>query len=215
MDLLVTWVRYFNIIALLQILISNNIFHLQDIFQLLLQYKYFILFPLCVVEGPVVSIIAGFLCANGILNAWVAFPIIVVGDITGDTACYSMGRWGIPLFVKRIVLRWGLKPERIENIRKTFTKNPIRTIALSKIALGIGVAGIFLAGNAKVRYLTFISICLVTSCLQHIIYLGTGWLFGDAWIRIGHYLNFFGTVTLVTGGTVGLFLLIRSIRKKI
>jgi membrane protein DedA with SNARE-associated domain len=167
------------------------------------------------VEGPIIAVIAGFLCAGGILNPWIVFPIVVAGDITGDTIVYMLGRWGKPAFLNRVGKWIGLSPGKIERVREIFTVNPVRTISLSKIVLGIGVAGIFLAGNARVGYQKFISICLVTSAAQYIIYLGIGLLFGDAYKQISHYLDLFAAVSVTAGAAIILFFIIRSIRKKI
>jgi membrane protein DedA with SNARE-associated domain len=160
-------------------------------------------------------VIAGFLCAGGYLNVFIVYPIIVVGDITGDSICYMFGRWGVPGFIKRIAKRLGLKPEKIERVRAYFDSNPKKTIALSKITLGIGIAGIYLAGNARIPYYKFIRICLVTSALQYVVYIGIGVLFGSAYKQISHYLDFFAAFTLVAALAVVLIYFVNSIRKKL
>ena len=188
---------------------------MENIFYLLSQYKYLLLFPLAIVEGPILAVIAGFLCTGGFLNVFIVYPIIVLGDITGDSICYMFGRWGVPAFLKRIAIGFGLKPEKIEKVRAYFDSNPKRTIALSKITLGIGVAGIYLAGNARIPYHKFIRICLITSALQYVVYLGIGMLFGGAYKQISHYLDFFAAFTVVALLSVLLLYFVRSIRKKL
>jgi membrane-associated protein len=182
---------------------------------LLTQYRYFILFPLAIVEGPILAVIAGFLCINGFLNVFVVYPIIVLGDIIGDSIVYTFGRWGVPAFIKKMARRVAVKPEKINSVRAYFDSNPNKTISLSKVTLGIGVAGIYLAGNTKIPYERFIRICLVTSALQYIIYLCMGLLFGDAYKQINHYLNFFAALTVTVTLCIISFHFIRSIRKKI
>src|SRR5450755_4508342 len=99
-----------------------------DIVSLLTHYKYLLLFPLAIVEGPILAVIAGFLCVNGFLNPLLVLPIIVLGDITGDSICYSLGRWGMPEFIKKIFFRFGLNPKSIDRVRIYFDSNPARTI---------------------------------------------------------------------------------------
>src|ERR1700681_1928234 len=105
---------------------------MDHIVYLLTEYKYLILFPLAIVEGPIIAVIAGFLCTAGFLNPLLVFPIIVLGDITGDSICYSIGRWGIPKFIKKIGYRFGFNPKKIDRARIFFDSNPITTISLSK-----------------------------------------------------------------------------------
>ncbi len=188
---------------------------MENILNLLSQYRYFILFPLAIVEGPILAVIAGFLCIHGFLNVFIVYPVIVVGDITGDTLCYMLGRWGVPKFIKKIAVKLGFKAANINRARHYFDANPNKTISLSKVTLGIGFAGIYLAGNAKIPYYKFIRICIVTSALQYIIYLGIGLLFGDAYKQISQYLNFFAAITIVAVLAILLIYFIRYKRKKL
>jgi membrane-associated protein len=188
---------------------------LENILYLLLKYKYFVLFPLAIVEGPILAVIAGFLCMGNYLNLFITYPVIVFGDIIGDTLCYMLGRWGTPGFLKKIIKRFAPPPEKIVAVRAYFNANPNKTIALSKITLGIGIAGIYTAGNARIPYNTFIRICLITSALQFVVYMGIGMLFGSAYKQISHFLNFFAAFTIVTVLAVIVIYFIKSIIKKI
>jgi membrane protein DedA with SNARE-associated domain len=182
---------------------------------LLTQYKYLLLFPLAIVEGPILAVIAGFLCTRGFLNPLFVLPVIVWGDLIGDSILYSLGRWGVPKFLRKIGYRFGLGPRQIERARKYFDASPNTTISLSKVTLGIGVAGIYLAGNARVPYKKFIRICLVTSVLQYLVYLSIGLFFGQAYIQISHYLDYFASISIIAVLAIILFVSLRSILKRI
>ena len=187
---------------------------MENIINLLIQHKYLILFPLAIVEGPILAVIAGFLCASGFLNPLYVFPIIVLGDIIGDSICYMMGRFGTPKLVRKIGRLFGLHAEKIERVKIFFYSNPIRTISLSKIILGVGVAGIFMTGKAKAPYDKFIKICLVTSMIQYVAYIGIGLIFGSAYIQINRYLNYFASFVIIIAIAIILFFCIRTILKK-
>ncbi|MDQ2863123.1 MAG: VTT domain-containing protein [Bacteroidota bacterium] len=184
------------------------------IIDLLYKYKYFLLFPLAIVEGPVLAVITGFLYANKFLNVFIAYPIIVLGDIIGDSLCYMLGRFGAPEFLKKIIKKVGFNPEKIDAARSYFNNNSIMSVALSKITLGIGFAGIYLAGNAKIPYKKFILICLVTSALQYVVYLSIGYLFGSAYEKIARYIDFLSALIIVIVITILLFIFLKSYRKK-
>ena len=187
------------------------------VFNLLMQYRYLVLLPLCIVEGPIIAVVAGLLCSRGIMNPLYAYLVIVLGDVTGDSIVYLLGRHGKSksTFLVKIKSWIGLTEAKMERARVYFETNPRKTISLSKIILGIGVAGIYMAGNAKVAYGKFISICIATSALQYIFYLGLGFLFGQAYIQINQYLNFFASFSIVLGIALILFFVIKLKLKKL
>jgi len=76
-------------------------FSLQKIIGLLIAYKYAIIFPVAVIEGPAISIIAGYLGQSGYLNVFFVYVLIVLGDMFGDTIYYAIGRFGGLYFIKR------------------------------------------------------------------------------------------------------------------
>lgn len=184
------------------------------IIDLLYSYKYVLLFPLAIVEGPVLAVIAGFLCANKFLNLFTVYPIIVLGDLVGDTLYYMLGRFGVPESLKGLFKKSGVKPTNIDVARSYFNVNHIKAISLSKITLGIGFAGIYFAGNAKIPYKKFIRVCLFTSALQYVVYLSIGMLFGSAYKKISHYIDFLTALIIVTALTIILFIFLKSFRKK-
>jgi len=186
---------------------------MEHIIQLLYDFKYLFLFPLAVVEGPILAIIVGFLCMEGILNPFIAYPIIVLGDITGDSLVYSLGRWGKSCSTGRWRRLMGLSGAKIEKARTYFGNNPVKTVSLSKIILGVGVAGIFLAGNSRLPYRKFIAVCLGTSAVQYIVYLGIGLLFGRAYKEISHYLNYIATAAIIVSFAFISVYILKSLNK--
>lgn len=188
---------------------------MEDILYLLSEYRYLLLYPLAIVEGPILAVIAGFLCMNHLLNPIIVYPVIVLGDITGDTVCYLFGRIGVPFFLKKILIKMGFHAEKVQRVKAYFDTNPRKTISLSKISLGIGIAGIYAAGAVKIPYRKFITICLITSLIQYIFYLGIGLLFGDAYRQISQYLNFFAGLMITSGLSILLFYIIQTKRRQL
>src|SRR5437868_1667204 len=86
---------------------------MQHIIYLLNEYKYIILFPLAIIEGPILAIIAGFLCMRGILNIGIVLPVIVMSDMVSDSACFFLGRKGVPSRLKKLIYWLGFNPDRI------------------------------------------------------------------------------------------------------
>lgn len=152
---------------------------------------------------------------GGIFNFFIVLPILVVGDMIGDSFCYMLGRRGVPEFIKNILKKFGLNVEKVNRVRVYFDANPTRTISLSKVTPGIGVAGIYLAGHAKIPYDKFLKICIITSIAQFIVYLCIGLLFGKAYIKISHYLDLAATTIILSVLVIIVFLFIKSMLKKI
>ena len=184
------------------------------ILYLLTTYKYHLLFPLAIVEGPILSVISGFLSSTGFLNTFLTYIIIVAGDVVGDTLYYLLGRLGNrPILIK--ITRWvGITTERSEKIKIYIENNPYKTISLSKIILGVGVTGLFLAGKSRYPFIKFFLICLCTSMLVCGGYFLLGFFFGKAYAQINNYLNYFSSLSLVTAVGIVIYLGIRARLKR-
>lgn len=166
--------------------------------QLLLQtYGYLILFPLAVIEGPIITAIAGFLVSLGVFNPLIVYLIVVIGDILGDAFWYSVGRfgadWRLTGWVKRF---FKIDSADIETARQMFETHRYKMMSLSKFAWGVGSAGLVAAGLSKVPYLTFATTCLVVSMAQAAFFLGAGVLLGSAYAQIAPYLDIVAAVAL-------------------
>ncbi|MFH0833804.1 MAG: hypothetical protein V2A63_00230 [Patescibacteria group bacterium] len=178
---------------------------MDHIVELLLNYKYVILVPLTIIEGPIVSVIAGMLVALGDLNPFAAYGIIVGGDIFGDSFYYFLGRFGRKIFGGRAGKFLRIKPEKVERAKKLFENHHNKTIILAKLFHGIGFTGLIAAGSLKIPYLRYFLLCLATTLFQAAGFLLLGFFFGHAYLQIGKYLDYFAAGTIVVGLAVGVF----------
>lgn len=162
----------------------------QQIIILLTAYKYLFLFPIVVVEGPIVTVIAGFLASTGQLNPFVAYGIVVVGDLTGDTVSYMIGRWGRRRFIERWGHYIGLTIERIQKIEQHFDRHTAKTIILGKLAYSLEMPFLVAAGLAKVPYRRFLFYTFIPTVPKSLLFLLIGYYFGRAYVEFSRYLNF-------------------------
>lgn len=161
---------------------------------------YILLFPIAVMEGPIITVIAGFLVSLGIFNLFIVYAIIVVGDILGDAFWYLLGRFGGHWRYTQPIKRFfKLTPERIERTRHQFHTHRYKMMMASKLIHGVGSAGLFTAGLVRVPYLTFASACLVVTLAQAALFLALGYYFGEAYEVIGQYLDYVAAAGLVVG----------------
>src|ERR1035437_1989467 len=172
---------------------------------LLLTYKYIILIPLAIIEGPIVSVIAGFLVTLGVFNPLLVYVVMVLGDIIGDGIIYYMGYSG-----KRFLKYFRVTEEKLEKAKQYFHENHKKPIFMSKLVHGIGFTGLIAAGASHVPYKRYFLTCTFISVVQSAVMLTVGILFGHAYVQIGKYLDYYAAGVSVI---VLIVLLIIFIRK--
>ena len=168
-----------------------------DVEILLQTYGYLLLFPLAIMEGPIVTVIAGFLVTTSVFNPFVVYAIVVFGDVLGDAFWYLTGRFGGGWkFTKWIEGMFGITPNSIDSARQKFADHRFKMMTVAKLAYGIGSAGLVAAGIVRVPYLLFATTCLIVTLTQAAFFLGLGMLFGAAYEQVAVYINYFAAATL-------------------
>ncbi|MCL5017050.1 MAG: DedA family protein [Patescibacteria group bacterium] len=170
---------------------------LNNVTDLLIEYKYLILFPITVVEGPIITIIAGFMASLGYLSAPLVFAVAVAGDLSGDCLYYAIGRWGRVGFINRWGKYIGLNEGRIEHLEKYFKDHSGKTLAVGKLLHGIGTIFLSAAGAAEMPFFKFFWINFLATLPKSFILMIIGFYFGQAATRIN---SIFEWVALITFG---------------
>ncbi len=143
---------------------------------LLGEYGYLLLFPLAIVEGPIITVLAGFLVTLGVLNPFIVYAIVVAGDMVGDSWLYGVGRVG-GKWLDRVSRFFRVTPEKLEQAKGFFDTHHHRTLILSKLVHGIGAAGLIAAGMLRIPYRRYVFVCVLISLAQSCIFLLIGILF--------------------------------------
>lgn len=181
---------------------------MESLVLLLTKYGYFILFPTAVVEGPIITIIAGFLVSLGIMNVFMVYAVVVAGDIVGDTGVYMIGRYGGALFSRYFKKH----TEKINKAKSYFEARQHKALIISKIFHGIGVTGLFTAGMLHIPYKRYVMICFITTTIQSIVLITIGILFGHAYIQINKYLNYYAASTIIVGAIIIFIIAIKKLK---
>lgn len=166
------------------------IFSLSQIIALLLQYKYLVLFPVAIVEGPIVTVLAGFLASQNYLNIFVSFGLIVVADLIGDSMFYAIGRWGGQTFIQRWGRYIGLHPERVAQVEAHFTKHSGKTLLVGKLSHFVGFAFLAAAGLARMPFSRFIWFNLLGTIPKSLLLILIGFYFGQSYAEFNKYLSY-------------------------
>lgn len=171
------------------------------IVELLNHYRYFLLFPIAVVEGPIVTIIAGFLSSTGIMNFYIAYFVVAVGDLVGDSIIYYFGHRSGRNGVPRWLHVFGITEPRVATLKERFIANPKKIFSFGKVAHGVGSAVIFASGITQYPYRKFILYNIPLTLIKSGILIFIGFYFGKAYEHINEYLDYgaivFGVVLLV------------------
>lgn len=170
---------------------------LDQVLHLLLSYKYLVLFPIVVFEGPIVTVIAGFLATSGRLDPFISFPLIVAGDLVGDTIYYFLGKWGGNKFALKWGKFFGLNESRLKKVERLFSMHGKKTLILGKLSHAIGVVILFAAGVVKFPYLNFLLLNLVATVPKSLALLLFGFFFGQAYARINYYFDVTAVATVI------------------
>ena len=181
---------------------------------LLIKYKYLILLPIAILEGPFAAIIVGFLASSHIFNLLFVYFVLVVGDMIGDSFYYFLGRLGIVSVVKH-GHRIGITPLKLEKAKQYFSDYHHRALIISKLAYGIGVSGLVAAGVLKINYKKFMKTCFFIAVIQSAFLLLIGFLFGHAYLQIGQYLNIYAKIISIIALVLLGYFIFAKIKNKI
>lgn len=170
---------------------------LDQLLNLLLTYKYLLIFPISVAEGPIISILSGVLIARGLLDPFIAYTLLLLGDLVGDTLYYCLGRYG----GRPIVKKWGylvkLKEEKMAALEHHFHHHaPKRTLFLGKTQPW-GSVILFAAGTAKMPYLKFLLINTAASIPKVLILVLLGYYFNEAYVALDSYVQSAGIIIMI------------------
>jgi membrane-associated protein len=100
----------------------------------LIRYKYAVIFPIAIFEGPVITIITGFLVSLGYLNFWLAYAVIILGDLVGDSGYYFFGKYGRSTVVKKYGHKVGITPEHLVSLENHFKAHSTRELIIGKVS---------------------------------------------------------------------------------
>ncbi len=190
---------------------------MEAMLRLLISYKYFLLFPALIVEGPVVTIMSAFLSTSGgglVFNVWNLLLVVIVADITGDTMYYAIGRYAKDFLISRYPGRFSLDPKRIEGLELYFKGHGAKTIVMGKISHGLGWPAMVAAGSAHMPYRKFITINAVVSTLKSCILISLGYYYGIYYEELLHSLGLAGLVITTLCLVLVIYWVIRSKRMK-
>jgi membrane protein DedA with SNARE-associated domain len=177
-------------------------FSLNTIFGWVVMYRYVILLPIAIVEGPIISVIAGFLVSLGQMNFLLAYVILVLGDVMGDLLLYALGRWGRGTPLQKYGKYFGVTAERIAKLEKFFEHHAKKTLLFGKWGHALGFPILLSAGAVKEPIGEFVTVSILGTLPKTLILMLVGFYFGQSYDLINKY------ITYAALGMIGLAVLV-------
>lgn len=168
-----------------------------------------VLVPMAIVEGPIVTIVAGWLAKLGLISAWGAGLALVIADLIGDTILYLIGRRGVARLPERWRRRLGLTDARLARVAEHFLRHGPRTVVLGKLTHTAGAVVLVTAGSARMPYLPFLWWNLLATIPKTAVFFAIGWVFGAALPDVENAL-FWAAILLLGGFAFGIYRMTRS-----
>lgn len=164
---------------------------------ILQNYGYYLLFPITVIEGPIITILAGFLTSIGYLNAYIAYIVVVAGDLAGDALYYLLGRYGRDNWLKKWGKYVGITAENVKKLEDHYIEHAGKTLLAGKVLHGIG--GVFLvsAGASRMPFWKFVWYNFLGSAPKSLMLMAAGYYFGKYLVKIDSILDAVALIVIV------------------
>jgi membrane protein DedA with SNARE-associated domain len=151
----------------------------ESLTHLILQYRYWILVPLSIIEGPVVAFVAGTLAAGGFFNMYFLGAFFFVRDVGLDGVYYAIGHFGGKTrFVHRMLAKIGITEDHLDRVRELWERRPGWTMFIGKISYGIASSFIVVAGTVGMSLTKFFGWGSLVAILQYGSLLLLGYYLG-------------------------------------
>lgn len=164
------------------------------ILHLIETYKYLVLFPVAVFEGPIVTVVSGFLVAHGFLSGFTVYILIIIADTIGDALHYLLGLFLRDERALRILKIFNITKDKILHIEAHFKEHPKKSILFGKLFHGVGGVVQVAAGVARMPFYEYIILNIIVTLPKTFILLSIGFVFGSYLSQIDGYFTITGIV---------------------
>ena len=171
-------------------------FDVQTLLSALEAHPYLLLFPLAVVEGPVVAMVAGLLVFAGALPWYAAYALIVAADLVGDTAHFVVGRLGRRPRLGRRLASVGLTEGRLDYLASLLERREGRVLVGAKLTHFAGGPVLVAAGLGNVPYGRFLGWNALATLPKSAFFMALGFFSGGQISNFARYLDVGSAATL-------------------
>ncbi len=164
---------------------------------LISQYGYWALFVLSLFEGPLVTVFAAALAAQGLLKLGLIYVVVLGGDLVGDLGYYSAGRWLLAPWARRGGRKRHRLASRVGAMRDKLHDHAGRILLFGKLTHSAGFAILLAAGAARVRLLPYLFYNLLGTLPKAALLMAVGYYYGRLYTDMGMPLKIASAVVFV------------------
>lgn len=161
----------------------------QEVLDFLVLYRYAIIFPLAIAEGPLTTVLGGVLVSLGCLDFAPVLAIVIAGDIIADIVYYFLGRSGRDIIHKIKFIK--IPEERIKHLEDHYINHPWKTMIVGKLSYGLGAIFLVASGAARMPFRKFMELIASLTIIKSSLLLLAGYYFGKASIYLTGYLRYY------------------------
>ncbi len=173
------------------------------VLQLMHSYGLWLLAPVAILEGPIVTVIAGYMAHLGAFNVTAAYVVVVLADLVGDSLLYWFGRSGVGWLSDKWRARLGLTDARLNQLAEHFRVQGGRTLVIAKLTHSLGLVALIAAGVSRMRMVPFLWYNLLATLPKSLFFLIIGYSLGYAYKRVDGYIFWFSLVPLIAAALFG------------
>jgi membrane-associated protein len=175
----------------------------------LIAYGGALILPLAVIEGPVVSIITGFLAARLYFPWYWAFALLVCGDLIGDLLYYWIGRTaGTPLAA--LGRRFGERFVPGRELQEDLSRNVNKMLFVGKWTHSVGFLVLIGSGMLRVPLARFAFVNLLATLPKSAVLFGIGFFAGGYYKLVEGHAVLAAIMLFVVGSLAILFIVRRA-----
>jgi membrane-associated protein len=180
----------------------------------IVNYGYWALFIGMVIEGPVITILGGFLTSLGFFKLQYVYPIIAVADVVGDSLAYLIGYFGRKKILIKIFGWLQIHEDKLLGIEEFFQEHGGKTVFISKFIAGAGSWTLIAAGISKMDLKKFYTYSIGATIIKTALYIGIGLFFGGMYKLIIQWMNLTGTIIILISIAIIILYVLKRLSKK-
>lgn len=172
---------------------------LPPILEFISAYGYWIAVPLMIIEGPIITLVMGFLASTGAVDILVVIALGTISDLISDTIYYYAGRHGSPWVMKKFKIPDLAQNHSLQALKEKFETHPGKIFFGCKVLTGVAHSTFVLAGVTRINYFRVLKYTILGGIVWSSALALVGFYFGKNLVPISHHLTKVG---------IGLFVLL-------